>query len=259
VRVENPFAAEVIPVAQTALGYWERALDGEATHDRFLGLADWLVRQAQPGPDGVVWRTALPLPKYEIAEPWPSAMGQGEAISVLLRAHAHAGEQRYADVAVQALGPMAVDVAEGGVARRIDGHLVLEEYPAARPVAILNGWIFALLGVHELATAGGEPAAAALFEESYAGLLALLPRYDTGWWSLYSLYPHARPDLAKPFYQRLHPVMLDALAMVRPDPRLDAMARRWEAQIGPLPMVRVVADKLVFRAQRELQARRGGH
>jgi heparosan-N-sulfate-glucuronate 5-epimerase len=254
-RVSTPFYAAVVPVAQTALGYWELLLEGHETRGRFLELADWLLRDALPGPDGrgTVWRTPLPIPKYGLEQPWASAMGQSQAISVLLRAHHLTGRRHYLELAEAALVPMTIDVAAGGLCRRIDGRLVLEEYPTTRPCAVLNGWIFALFGTHELASAAGNSKAAALFGESAEGLLALLDRYDAGWWSIYSLHPHRRADLSKPFYQRLHPVLLDALHLIHPDARLPAMARRWEAQLTTASLARAGADKLVFRTVRALE------
>jgi len=244
----------VIPVAQAALGYWELRQEGHAVERPFLMLADWLVDRAEEGPAGLAWYSSLALPKYDLEPGWPSAMGQSEAISVLLRAHELTGERHYLETASAALEVMTLEVSEGGVLRRIDGHLVLEEYATRRPLAILNGWIFSLFGLHELAQVTGDARARDLFWESREGLLALLPRYDIGWWSLYSLYDHGRPDLAKPFYQRLHPVLLDGLHLVAPDERLFAHARRWEAQLTPLALARNAVDKVSFRIWRERHA-----
>jgi hypothetical protein len=244
-----------VPVAQTALGYWDLHLDGEPTAERFLTLADWLVERARREDQGAVWRAPLRVPKYGLEPGWASALGQSQAISTLLRAHALTRSSSYLEVAAAALGPLLRPVGDGGLARRLDGHLVLEEYPTVRPCAVLNGWVAALLGVHELRLAGGAPEAAALFNESSDGLLALLPRYDIGWWTLYSLHPHGRRDLAKPNYQRLHPVVLEALALVRPDERLHALARRWGDQYRPLNVARASLDKLVFRAHRATSGR----
>jgi heparosan-N-sulfate-glucuronate 5-epimerase len=240
----------VISVAQAALGYWELLLEGKETAREFLRLADWLVDNAEPGPVGVVWRMKLPQKKYGLKPGWATAMGQGEAISVLLRAHAMSGAEHYLALARAAFEPLTLDVADGGLSRRVDGQTVLEEYPSDRPCAVLNGWIFAVLGVHELVNVTGDARARRIRDESASGVVALLPRYDAGWWSLYSLYDHGRPDLAKPFYQRLHPVMLDALHLARPDPALPRMARRWEAQITRLALARVAVDKLLFRLHR---------
>lgn len=245
----------VVPLAQAALGYWERRCEGEETGDRFLTLAERLLATARPGASGLVWEVPVAAPKYGLGRGWPSALGQGQAISVLLRAHALTGEERWFEAARAALVPLAAGVEDGGLARMLDGALVLEEYPSRRPSAVLNGWIYALLGVHELAVARAEPRAEELMTRSVRGLLELLPRYDLGWWSRYSLYPHARPDLAKPFYQRLHPVLLEALHLARPDPRLPALAARWRAQLTPLALARVSLDKLVFRADRAWRER----
>jgi hypothetical protein len=116
---------------------------------------------------------------------------------------------------------------------------------------VLNGWIFALLGGHELVNATGDERARRLRDESTAGLIALLPRYDVGWWALYSLYDHGRPDLAKPLYQRLHPVLLDGLDLAVPSPVLGEFARRWEAQLRPSAVTRAAVDKILFRLHRE--------
>lgn len=246
----------MIDISQAALGYWELILEGHELQEQFLLLADWLIDNALEARDGLVWHGPYAMPKYALTAGWPSAMGQGEAISVLLRAHHLTGDKRYLDTATAAFEPMTVDVAVGGVQRTVNGHIILEEYPTERPAAVLNGWIFALLGLHELAVVTGDRAVRNLFDRSEASLVSLLPRYDVGWWSLYSLYEHGRPDLAKPFYQRLHPVLLDALNLVRPDEQLQYYARRWEAQLTPMSLARNAVDKVIFRCWREYEARR---
>jgi hypothetical protein len=243
----------VIEIAQAALGFWERRIEGEDVDREFLFLADWLVEHRSEEADGVVWRIDLPVPKYGQEPGWISAMGQGQAISVLLRAHSLSGHDEYLDIARRALPALRRPVAEGGTQSIVDGHPVLEEYPTEPPCAVLNGWIFALFGVHELAIATDDAAARDLFERSARGVVELLPRYDNGWWSLYSLYDHGRPDLAKPFYQRLHPELLEALALLHSAPRLEDYARRWRAQDTGLGVARASFDKLVFRLYRALR------
>jgi heparosan-N-sulfate-glucuronate 5-epimerase len=241
----------VIPIAQAALGFWDLRIEGEPVEAEFRHLADWLLAEREPGAGGCLWRTDFAVPKYGLFPGWISAMAQGQAISVLLRAHALSGESPYLEAAREALEPMLIQVSEGGVQSTLDGVAVLEEYPTAEPSAVLNGWIFALIGVHELASVDGDERARELFESSAAGLVALLPRYDIGWWSVYSLQRHGgRRDLAKPFYQRLHADLLEALALICPAPELRDYAERWRAQINRCTILRASADKLVFRARR---------
>jgi N-acetylglucosaminyldiphosphoundecaprenol N-acetyl-beta-D-mannosaminyltransferase len=243
----------VIPMAQAALGNWELRLEGGDTSDEFLRFADWLLSNGVEGAGGIVWRTDMAVPKYGLEPGWISAMGQGQAISVLLRAHALTGQDAYVDTARAALEPLLTPVADGGVLSSLDGVPVLEEYPTEGTSAVLNGWIFALWGVHELATVTGEERARTLFRDSAEGLTRLLPRYDTGWWSLYSLYEHGGArDLAKPFYQRLHPVMLEGLALITGAPELRHYAERWRRQDTRSATIRAAADKVLFRARREL-------
>jgi heparosan-N-sulfate-glucuronate 5-epimerase len=245
----------VIPIAQYALGLWERRLDGDPTDAAFISAVEWLIERSATEEIGLVWRTGLPAPKYDLAPGWISAMGQGQAISTLLRAHQLSGEDRYLDLARQAFGPLRLPVSAGGAQREIDGALVLEEYPTTRPCAVLNGWIFALWGVHELAVAVDDRDARALFERSAAGVVELLPRYDVGWWSRYSLYDHGgRPDLAKPFYQELHQTMLEGLELITHEPLLGEYARRWRAQQTRLATARAGADKIAFRISRAVRS-----
>lgn len=245
----------VIPIAQAALGYWDLKLEGEAVEGDFLHLADWIVGNATPGPGGMVWRTDFAVPKYGLSPGWTSAMGQSQAISVLLRANLLTGEGKYLELAEAAVGSLLLPVSEGGTQSTIAGHPVLEEYPTERPEAVLNGWIFALIGLHELDLAVGDERARSLFEASADGLIELLPRYDVGWWSLYSLGDHGRPDLAKPFYQRLHPALLEALDLIRPSPRLGEYAQRWRRQDTRRNVLRATLDKLLFRVYREVRSR----
>jgi hypothetical protein len=242
----------VIPIAQAALGFWERRLDGEDVDRDFLFLAEWLLERGKEEQGGVVWPIEIEMPKYGLRPGWISAMGQGQAISVLLRAHRLSGHDAYLETARAALPALCRPVAAGGTQSVVGGHPVLEEYPTTHPSAVLNGWIFALFGLHELALTCSDAEARELFERSTAGLVELLPRYDNGWWSLYSLHDTGRPDLAKPFYQRLHPVLLEALALIHPAPSLNAYAERWRAQYTRRAIARASLDKLAFRLRRGL-------
>lgn len=244
-------------VAQAALGLWERRLAGEDADEPFLALADWLVREgvaAGPSGEAIGWRHDFAAPKYGLLPGWLSGMTQGEAISVLLRAHALSGDERYLDVARRAFELFRVDVADGGVVRELDGALVIEEYPTESPTAVLNGWIFGFIGLHELSLVDDRREVAETRARVRAGLLRLLPRYDAGWWSRYSLAEYGgRADLAKPFYQRLHVVLVDALHLIEPDPLLHDTARRWEAQLTRMGMARIAVDKVSFRVHRALR------
>ena len=113
---------------------------------------------------------------------------------------------------------------------------------------ILNGWMYALWGLRELSLAFDDVGADERFTESVACLLQLLPRYDVGWWSRYSLYPHRLPDLAKLFYHRLHVDQLEVMYDLTGEELFRAVAGRWRRYDTTVHRVRLTAQKARFVA-----------
>lgn len=239
-----PVRKEAVEVAEAGIGYFQRP---DSRSDALL-MAEWLVINSVPGPGdrGVAWHTSAAEPRYGLhVLGWPSARAQGQAISALLRAHSLSGEERYLATARGAVEPMTVDVADGGVRRRLDGSLVFETYPVEAPVAGLAGWLYALVGLRELHAVTGDERAAALADESRGGLVELLPRYELAWWSRASLYePSGRPDLARIAEHRLAALLLDELGRATADERIQATARRWRALDTPVAAARLAWAEL---------------
>jgi heparosan-N-sulfate-glucuronate 5-epimerase len=221
-------------LAQLALGWWERSLGGEQRAvAAFDSACKLLLDRAVPQGDALVWPYDVAVPKYGLRPPWFSAMAQGQIASVFVRAGA-------AEAALAALRPL-LDRSEPFVVDLGAGP-VLEEAPTTTPSCVLNGWIYALWGVRDVAVGLGSAEAARLFDESLQALLATLDEYDTGWWSRYSLWADRR-DLAKPFYHRIHVAQLEALHALTGIPELAAVARKWRGYDTRGAAVRAVLVK----------------
>lgn len=82
--------------------------------------------------------------------PWPSAMAQGLAISLLIRLYKITGEERMRKLAISAVKLYEIPIKDGGVATDIHGSLYFEEYPAYPLTLILDGTLFALLGLYDV-------------------------------------------------------------------------------------------------------------
>jgi glycosyltransferase involved in cell wall biosynthesis len=233
-------------LAQLALGWWERSLDGEETAlEAFDSTCRLLLERAVPQGDALVWPYDMPVPKYGLRPPWFSAMSQGQIASVFVRAASrHEGA---VETALRALRPL-LDRAAPFVVMSKAGP-VLEEAPTSPPSQVLNGWIYALWGVRDVAVGLGSADAAALFDESLEALRATLDRYDTGWWSRYSLWADGR-DLAKPFYHRIHVVQLEALHALTGASEFATVAARWRAYD-----TRAAATRAVLAKGREVLTR----
>ena len=184
---------------------------GTPLKDRAMVCADWLVEQARPWKrDILAWVYDFDLPFYQLRAPWISAMAQGEAISLLLRAFEISGNKKYIACSREAFRAFRHPVAEGGVCDRLHNDLVFEEYPTDPPSHVLNGFIFALLGVYDYALFFGENEAKLLLDEALESLEKNLHLWFTGSWSRYDLHPTRR--LASKMYHRLHVRQLYMLA-----------------------------------------------
>lgn len=242
-----------VSVLQLGLGAWQRSIDEDdldrAGWQRVARLvADWAVVDMD-GHGRFVHHQPMPH-TYRIDAGWHSAMAQGLGVSLLVR---HGLEEDAARATRSLLDPSYGLVAQG------EHGPILEEYPAEPRPHVLNGWMWALYGLYDLAHATGDlddstrADAQEAFELGVASLAADLPEYETGrGWSTYDRYPHPIANVASPFYHRLHVEMLHALARIAHDgasiERFEDTAERWEIALGqPLARVTAVARKVGFR------------
>lgn len=226
-RQYNPIA-----IAQWGLGnfnLYRRTLK-PARRERALLAANWLVKSLRPNAQGVlVWRHEFDWEYRDLLQAgWYSALAQGQGVSLLCRVYRDTGCDVYLDVARAAFRSMTIDVAEGGV-RLADGSdgAWLEETIVDPPTHILNGFLWAIWGVHDYAVTSRDPDARALLAACARTLVRNLPRFDCGFWSLYEQSGTRLPMLASPFYHRLHISQLTITARLLQMPELDAWATRW--------------------------------
>jgi heparosan-N-sulfate-glucuronate 5-epimerase len=243
----TPEALLPADLAQLALGWWELHLSGDATAgDRFLETAALLERTGADEHGELVWLYAVAVPKLGLQPPWRSALAQGQAASVFVRAFLHSSDERFAAAARRAIAPLLPGSPAGLVATTADGP-VPEEAPSDPPSLILNGWIYALWGLWDVARGLADRASDEQFTASAECLRRTIDRYDSGWWSLYSLYPYRLPDLAKPFYHRLHIDQLDVLYRLVGFAELQSAARRWRGYDTPARRVAVIGEKALLK------------
>jgi hypothetical protein len=227
VYLDHPGTELWVALTQRGLGCYERWLggDGDDWLNAARATADLLVREQRE--DGS-WVHTFEYPHtFALSPPWTSGMSQGQGASLLVRVHAETGEERYAEAALRALEPLYVDASEGGAAALLDGVLVPEEYPTKPRSLVLNGLIFGLWGLRDVAVATGDERALAAFDGGIDALVRSIDEWDTGRWSRYDLYPHRVINLASPAYHALHITQLNAMGRLTDRPELVAVAWRW--------------------------------
>lgn len=250
VAAAEPSNLEPAELAQLALGWWERHLVGEPdAFGAFLALCATLERRGVERGRELLWQYDVPVTKHGLVPPWCSALAQAQAASVFVRAYLAGGGDRFAELAERAIAPILPGSTSGLLVATSEGP-VPEESPSCPPSLILNGWVYALWGIWDVALALGDEDCRCLFEESTNCLRRTIHRYDVGWWSRYSLYPHRLPDLAKPFYHRLHVHQLEITARLVGARDLSETARRWAAYDTPSRRVAAITQKALFVAIR---------
>jgi hypothetical protein len=232
-------------LAQLGLGWWERMLAGETgAADEFLAVSAALEKRAVEERGALWWPSKVALNKYIPLSVY-SSLPQAQVISMFIRAFLLTEDSRWKTLAGRALPPLLSSrISE--LVRETEYGPVLEEGPSEPPSHVLNGWIYALWGLWEAQVALGHEGAADMFQSSIACLRRMLGAYDVGWWTRYSLYPHLLPDLAKPFYHRLHVHQVEVMYRLYRHTEFRDAARRWRAYDTPLGRTRVVGQKAVF-------------
>ena len=229
----------VIDMAQYALGCWKQAWDiePEKSQDwfqKFYIQVSWLLEhQVKKDSTGVlagVWLHYFPFSFQGCTIPWWAGMAQGQAISVLIRAYWHSGEQHFLEAARLAACALILPLEEGGCGtiEEPNGHgWFLQEYNS--PDYILNGCIFALWGLYDLYRATNEESWKEWIDRVNDTLEYYLSRFDMGYYSAYEMY--GKPNgPCTPFYHRLHIKQLNILAKLTGRVTFSEYAKRWELQ-----------------------------
>jgi hypothetical protein len=235
-------------LAQLGLGWWERLLDGESDAERHILAACALLLDGAIEQDGELrWLHDVPVPKYRLAPMWASALPQGQIASLFLRAATLDDGEKLRDAGRRAALPLLARTTTDLVTLTERGP-VLEEAPTEPRSHILNGWISALWGVLDVAIVFADDTAHTAYTQGWQCVRDVLPHYDTGWWTKYSLYPSQPVDLAKPIYHRFHVDQLHVLAALTGEAAFTSTAKRWDAYDTPLNRVRFLGQKTAFVA-----------
>lgn len=192
-----------------------------------LRMADWLVANLEPRQNDIgAWVFHFDLPFYGPKQPWISALTQGQGISLLLRAHQIRRNPVYEEAAQCAVRAFYHAIPQGGIVSKFhDGSQAFEEYPTVEPSLVLNGMLFALLGLHDHAEYFNDSRALVSFKAGLLGVKKNLHRYDTGYWNLYDLHRSRR--LASPMYVDIHVRLLEIFAEMTREEIFADTARKW--------------------------------
>jgi hypothetical protein len=140
-------------------------------------------------------------------------------------------DPKYLDFAIGLLGPFEVPACQDGVLGTIanSGLPWYEEYVEEPLSHVLNGMMYALVGLRDMAISARHQCAAELFRVGVNSLVRALPDFDSGFWSWYSISDDDKPLTASMGYHTLHVCLLRAIADATDMAVLGQWADRFEA------------------------------
>jgi len=191
-----------------------------------LNCADWLVNNAVRYNNYTIWEYNFPW-TYNMSPPWRSGMAQGQGVQALTKAYNLTGNEKYLKAAKTALNAFYIEVKDGGVTLKENDGWWYEEYADENGSnsRVLNGMIFALLGIHEYYEQTGDEDAKHLFNKGIIALKNHLSDYDTGSWTYYD----ALGNLASKKYHNIHIAQLSELYNITGDPIFKEYYDKWKS------------------------------
>jgi hypothetical protein len=241
-----------IAIAQYGLGNYNLYVrTGDADRkEKFLRVASWLLETLETSPAGTrVWNHNFDWEYRDVLwSPWFSALSQGQGLSLLVRAHAESGDERYATAADQVFETFTRGLNDGGVTYVGDGGTWFEEALIEPTTHILNGHMWAAWGVYDYYIHTKNEEAGKLWQAAVDTTLDNLERFDTGYWSLYDQSGRRMNMLASGFYHSLHIVQLRVMHRLTGESAFSDRADQWERYSGnTINRRRAFLHKAVFK------------
>lgn len=174
-------------------------------------------------------------PHLCIEAPFVSSMAQGQTLSLVCRVYRDLGlDAEYVKkICYKIVETIEKPVSEGGTSTTLFGTKFYEEYATDPGTHVLNGFIFALIGLYDCWKVFNSKEAELAFAEGYDSLIMRLPLYDTDSISLYNLghieYPCNDTCSSIP-YHIIHIKQLELMEAIKPNKVIEFYIQKWKSQ-----------------------------
>ena len=217
-----------VTISQKVFEYEEEYRKGNETSKQLLlNCANWLVDNAVKYDNYTIWEYDYVFAlRYNMTPPWRSGMAQGQGIQALTKAYNITKDEKYLNVARTSLNSFFVEVENGGITHKENNGWWYEEYAdenGSNP-RILNGMMWAMLGIYEYYELTEDENAKFLFDKGVIALKNHLPEYDTGNWSYYD----AMGNPAEKFSHHVHVTQLNMLYDITKEPIFKEYHDKWK-------------------------------
>jgi glycosyltransferase involved in cell wall biosynthesis len=226
----NPKDTHSTSIALYALANWNEYLltDTENHREEFLTQAKWLVEhEVRIGSEAGGWPISFSHLDVHGEGLALSALMQGNALSVLVRAYQLTRKRVFLEAARRAVCTFELDILDGGVSTPIGENGIFFEEMAVYPAThALGGFIFALIGLYDYVALIGDTRTEELIQRSLVTMHMLLDEFDVGFWICTDLLHR---ELASPIHFALQTTLLNALASYSGCEHCSRLASRWKS------------------------------
>ena len=189
-----------------------KANNDESSKTYFLNNVNWLVDNAVNKGYYSLLQYNFPFPIYNLEPPWFSALANGFALQVLIKAHEMTQDLKYLTAAKSLLNAFFIEVEDGGITYKDSSdEWWYEEYAttdkSAKISRVLNGMIFTVLGIYDYYKYTHDADAKLLFDKGVNSIKKDISKYNDNGYSYYDLlgnpsnkYHQIHIDLTKQFY-----------------------------------------------------------
>jgi hypothetical protein len=177
-----------------------------------------------------------------IGVPWYSGLASGRAIEALTLAWQQTHDSLYLTGARALMRGFYVPAEDSSFTLRGQDGWWYEEYSGLKPRSphVLNGHIYALLGLHAYWVQTHDDSAAFLFQQGIRALVSRLPDYDRGdGWSYYDFWYKPADNQ----YQRNIVYLMERLYAGTGNPVFRRYAQKWKAPLNRPYLLRVIRER----------------
>lgn len=185
-------------------------------------------------PGMIVWTTPSTNPRYGIEMNYISAIVQGLVLSALSRAFLHFKDDSIKTICENALNVFYLNVEDGGILAKTKWGDLYEEYPCIPYSHVVNGFIFALIGLYDFYLISDSKRAIELYKKGIKALKKLMPDWYLKNWSKYDLRDISSNNpinLCTHHYQCLHADLLKSVYLQTRDEAFNDLYNLTERQL----------------------------
>jgi len=238
-------------IAAFGLAHYNRYIQDSNLESKisFLKMADWFLKIDNA-------RYTYSFDWEDLKAPWISCMAQGEAASLLIRAYQLTNEDKYLIHALESIKPFLIDFNDGGVQSLIDNtHIFLEEYPSEKNPHVLNGFLYALIGLIEVLFVFEDKELLDFRNILLGSLNENIDKWGPGTWSFYQIDSDKKiKNYCTPSYHNLHITQLKFINHYFPSEKITKVINRWtKGRDSRLIRVNALFFKVAYRLNNKAQ------